>query len=283
MIASVWCRPAVRRLAAAAPLAFAACDGGPAAPAPVAPAPVAPVPPSVAVSFVQSRLEVSEGETAEISVRYRVRELASAWTLRLAALPGTASAGDFELVGDGLVIPAGRGVSGEVSTPLRALADRSFAEGSETVTIRFAADPGTGADLGGDLVVVLREAGASPCPGVTVRALAPAPAADDDQFLGTDLTIERSAAGAGTILVLRGPYYWEEWLGEEFAYEPVSATRIVSWASEAAGDSMRDRLKIEWPDGTLLEEPDLVLGFRGGGCSGERTASCSPAGCELAP
>ena len=172
---------------------------------------------------------MSEGETAEIAVRYRVRELASAWTLRLAALPGTASAGDFELVGDGLVIPAGRGVSGEVSTPLRALADRSFAEGSETVTIRFAADPGTGADLGGDLVVVLREAGASPCPGVTVRALAPAPAADDDQLLGTDLTIERSAAGAGTILVLRGPYYWEEWLGEEFAYEPVSATRIVSW------------------------------------------------------
>ena len=63
MIASVWRRPAVRRLAAAAPLAFAACGGGPAAPAP----------PSVAVSFVQSRLEVSEGETAEIAVRYRVR------------------------------------------------------------------------------------------------------------------------------------------------------------------------------------------------------------------
>ena len=283
-----------RRIAATKTLGFAvagvavvlvaACagDGGPPAPA-TSTVPTAPPTPPVVVAFVGETLEVTEGDAAEFAISYRTTGLPTSWQLRVTALAGTASEDDFTLSADTVQIPAGEARSGEVGLLFSAAADRLLSEENETVAIRFVPDPELpDARLGGDLVVVIREAGAVPCPGVRIQAT---PLTDRTiDGLGIDqrrssVDVEISAAGAGTMLDFGGPFLdWEEIPGD---YYP--AMYIGEWRVEAAGGLTRHRFEIEWGDLAHLEDSNLKLGFLGGSCSGSTVVVCSTAGCELTP
>lgn len=141
---------------------LAGCGGGAggSAPAPPAPTTPAPAPVFVEVSFGPEAVEVFEGDTVEIPIRYESRNLAAPWRLRVSPSPGTAAAADFEIPDPVVEIPAGASASGEVPLALTGLFDADFEEGPETLTLRFVPDPAVDARLGGDLPVTLREGGA---------------------------------------------------------------------------------------------------------------------------
>lgn len=105
-------------------------------------------------------MEVFEGDTVEIPIRYESRNLAAPWRLRVSPFPGTAEAADFEIPEPVVEIPAGASSSGEIPLALTALFDADFDEGPETLTLQFVPDPAVDARLGGDLPVSLREGGA---------------------------------------------------------------------------------------------------------------------------
>lgn len=140
-------------------LLLAGC-GDSASPAPPAPTTPTPLPASVEVSFGAEAVEVYEGDTVEIPVRYESRNLTAAWRLRVSPFPGTAEAADFEIPDAVVEIPPGASASGEIPLSLTGLFDADFGEGTETLTLRFVPDPGVNARLGGDLAVTIREGGA---------------------------------------------------------------------------------------------------------------------------
>lgn len=227
----------------------------------------------VEVTFTRSLLEMREGQSAPVVVRYRVAGLATARTLDISTLPDTASREDFELKGGPLDLPPGEGSSGEFAFELTAQTDALFAEGDETVTIRFLPDPTVKALVGGDLEVVIEEGGASPCPGVRIAALPPEPSSGLDDHLTTTLMIERSSAAIGTRLDLVWPYR-SVYRGLPSV---VRAMRISRWQIQETGGALRHELDVEWWE----ETSEISVGFIGGQCSGNSVAHCFEDGCEL--
>ena len=266
-----------------AALACAACggDGGsiPPAPAPVAPPQPTPVLP-VTVSFSPEAVALFEGESAEVAVRYQVRELSAPWKLGLSVLGDTAGEEDFELSTDTVEIPAGQDLSGELLIVLTARTDSAFAEESERASIRFVPDPDRSAALGGELQVSIRDSGAFPCPGV--RILAGRPRQIENHFsplLESRVTIERSASAAGTEITLVESY--DNW----FFGQSVPAVVFQNWRAETAGEALRHDFDLLWPSEKPVtpNEPSLLFAFSGGPCAGEPQAGCSSDGCELIP
>lgn len=137
---------------------LAACGGGAGTTAPQTPA--GPPPIAVVVSFGTASVEVFEGDTVEIPIRYESRSLRSPWRLLIAAVPDTAEAADFSIPENFVDIPAGSGTTGEVVFRLIGLPDANFEEGSETLTLRFVPDPAVNAQIGDELPVVIQEGGA---------------------------------------------------------------------------------------------------------------------------
>ena len=158
---------------------------------------------------------------------------------------------------------------------LAAQTDGLFAEGDETATIRFMPDPGVNAELGGDLEVVIEEAGASPCPGVRIAALPPESSTGLDDHLTTTLMIERSRAAMGTGLDLVWPYR-SVYRGSA---SPVRTMRVSRWEIQDTGGVLRHELNVEWWE----ETSEISVGFVGGQCTGDPVAHCFEDGCELAP
>ena len=266
-----------------AALACAACggDGGsiPPAPAPVAPPQPTPVLP-VTVSFSPEAVALFEGESAEVAVRYQVRELSAPWKLGLSVLGDTAGEEDFELSTDTVEIPAGQDLSGELLIVLTARTDSTFAEESERALIRFVPDPDQSAALGRDLQVSIRDSGAFPCPGV--RILAGRPRQIENPFtplLDSTVTIERTASAAGIEVSLVEPY--DHW----FYGHSVPVVVFRNWRTETAGEALRHDFDLRWPTEKLVapNEPSLLFAFSGGPCAGEPQAGCSSDGCELIP
>ena len=68
-----------------------------------------PPPPQVTVSFFPEAVALFEGESAEIAVRYQVRELSAPWKLGLSVLGDTAGENDFEPERRRRGDPGGRG------------------------------------------------------------------------------------------------------------------------------------------------------------------------------
>ena len=281
----------VRRLppltALAVALVFAACggDGGSIAPAPTPVAPPQPAPPPqpspdlpVTVWFSPQAIALFEGESAEIAVRYQVRELSGPWTLGLSVLGDTAGNDDFELSADTVEIPAGQNLSGELPIVLTARTDAAFAEESERASIRFVPDPAQRATLGGELQVSIRESGAVPCPGVRILAERPRELPSRFQLLESRVTIERSAGAAGTGITVMEPY--QPWHGQ-----PVPAVVFLDWRTETSGEALRHDFDLLWPSEkpVIPNQPSLVFAFSGGPCAGEPQAGCSSDGCELIP
>ena len=271
-----------------AALAFAACggDGGSIAPAPapVAPPQPAPAPPPtpvlpVTVSFSPEAVVLFEGESAEVAVRYQVRELSAPWKLGLSVLGDTTGEDDFELSADTVEIPAGQGLSGEVPIVLTARTDAAFAEESERASIRFVPDPDQSATLGGALQVSIRDTGAFPCPGVRILAERPREVRNRFPLLESRVTIERAASAAGTEITLVEPY--DNW----FHGQSVPAVVFQNWRTETVGDALRHHFDFLWPSEKLVtpNQPSLVFAFSGGPCTGEPLAGCRSDGCKLIP
>ena len=232
-------------------------------------------------------LEVPEGSDAVLPIRYEVRSLAAPLDLRLSPLAETAGPEDFRLERSTITLPAGKGISGTISVRLTAEKDVRFAEEEETGRIRFlpAVTAAVGVRPGADARFVIREGGASPCPGVSIRALPPVSLALGDgvfekDLLFTTLTVTQDASAAETALFQRSPYWLNEWMVEH-GFPPVSVLNFASWRAEPQGGATRHTVDIRWPGEHSLVEPALEFGFVGGGCSGTGIAVCSASGCEL--
>lgn len=265
--------------------AFFACGGGDSAP--VAPPPPPPPPPAFGISFAETALEVREGETLTVSVRYEVRDLPGPVQVGLSASPDGASEADYELVVDSVEIPAGQDLAGEASFEIAAVADLFFTEGAEVLPLAFAYSGGQ-ADLGDPVEVSILEAGASPCPGITVIGLPwreeESPDEDLANMLATTLNLEIGAGGAGARLEILGPYFDLGTYGR--IAESVSAFGINRWSVRSGSGAVVHELDLNWSGEAWFEEEaeeSLDLAFRGGGCAGDPVASCTSAGCEIIP
>lgn len=233
-------------------------------------------------------LEVPEGGGADLPIRYEVRNLAAPLEVSLSTLEETAGPKEFRLERNAVSLPAGRGLSGTTSVRLTAEKDALFAEDDETGLVRFVPPPaGTvGVRLGADAGFVIREGGASPCPGISIRArppttLAPGDGTFDEGLLSTTLTVTQSASAADTTLFQRSPYLLTPGMAER-NWPPVSVLNFAGWRVEPEGGATRHSVDLRWPGEQSLVEPALEFGFVGGGCSGAEIATCSAAGCELA-
>lgn len=268
----------------AAPALFA-CGGGESAP--VAPPPPPPPPPAFGISFAETALEVREGETLAVGVRYEVRDLPGPVHVRLSATHDGASEGDYELEVDSVEIPAGQDLAGEGSFELSAVADLFFTEGAEVLPLAFAYSGGP-ADLGDPVEISILEAGASPCPGITVIGLPwreeESPDEDLANMLATTLNLEIGAGGAGARLEILGPYFDLGTYGR--IAESVSAFGINGWRVRTGSGAIVHELDVNWSGEAWFEEgaeKSLDLAFLGGACSGDPVASCTSAGCEIVP
>ena len=268
---------------AAAPALFA-CDGGESAPV-APPPPPPPPPPAFGISFAETALEVREGETLAVSVRYEVRELPGPVLVRLSASHEIASEADYELGVDSLEIPAGQDLAGEASVEVTALADLLFAEDTEVLPLAFAYSGGP-ADLGDPVEISILEAGTSPCPGITVIGLPwreeESPDEEVMSMLATTLNFAVAAGGAGVRLEILGPYFDLGTYGR--IAESVSAFGINRWSVRAESGAIVHELDVNWSGEEWFEdeaEESLDLAFRGGACSGDPVASCTSASCEI--
>ena len=260
-------------------LGLIGCGGGAGSPG----TPQAPPPPAVTVSFAATSLEVREGDSVEIGVRYQVRSLSSPWQLGISPLPESASVDDFELSMPSIEIPAGQGVSGEAVLELTAASDTVFDEGDETVAIRFVPGGGVDASLGTNLRVSIRDAAVYPCTGVSILATPPGPGGPDDAFVRRTFTVQIDPTSESAAMEFGGPYW-------DLMADPVDglprrntnfAVNIAAWEVERRRETIQHTVDIELLPG-LLEDPDLRLAFRGAGCEAGGVI-CSLENCELIP
>lgn len=241
----------------------------------------------VLVSFGPDPVAVTEGESAAVPIRYEARNLPSPLRLGLSALAGTAADDDFTLDGDSFVVPAGRGVTGTASILLSAARDALFSEEDETGSLRLLPpEPRPpGVRLGAAREFVVREGGASPCPGVSIRALPPVvlepgPGTFDEGLLSTTLTLTQEPSAADAVLFQRSPYILTETLVER-GWPSISVLNFAHWRIEAAGGATTHSISLRWPGEESLVEPNLEFGFLGNACTGDALATCSATGCEL--
>ena len=264
------------------------CDGGPSqAPSAPAPPPAPPPPPPFSASFAEGSPEVREGETIAVGIDYSVRDLASPAMLRITPGVESASAEDFELAVETVEIPAGQDVSGMVSLEITALTDSLFGEGDETLSLSLEpTSAAANATLGEPVAVTILEAGASPCPGVMIRA---EPWREeewresrDTTMLATTLEIDLIGGALDTRFELIGPYY--------DLYEGGNTPRSIptfginSWRVLPGPDGVGHELAVNWPgESWFEEETQLQFRFLGPTCSGGPIASCSSEACEILP
>ena len=257
----------------------AACGGdtgsGPGPPPQPAPPPPAPPPRALTVSFVKDTVSVREGDTAEISVRWEVRELANPLRLEVSPLGVTADVTDYELAATTVTVPAGSGTTGTEALSLTAIADSRIAEGDETLALRLVPPSGPRAELGPDLEVTISDAAAGPCAGTSTLAtpVRPAPGAG---WIETTLDID---FGPGSESIWIEPYapLWKQ-AGDK---APILLVHATEWRVEHSGGGVRHSMDLEWPaaDKTAIRfrsTPD-------GGCAGEPEIRCDAGGCELVP
>ena len=254
---------------------------------------------SVTVFFARDAVRVVEGEAAEISIRYEVRELAAAVRLELIARETEAVADDYELDPPTVEIPAGQGISGALPVWLRAVRDRPISEGEEALSLGFQVAEGLSLDLGPDLEIAIVEGGASPCVGVNVLAEPPEPLADappwtiptalfgEAPIIATTLDMEFHPDAEQTLFDWVGPYRNAPQEGESGnsrwwrnRWHSVPEFSVASWEVEQVGLATRHSIRAEWPADT-----EAVLRFRstGGGCEGEPRVVCGEDGCMLVP
>ena len=235
------------------------------------------------MSFAPGPLDVREGGTVEIGIRYQIRDLAAPWQRSVSPLPESASADDFELSVTSVEVPAGQGVSGEAFLELTATEDPIFDEGDEAVLIRFVPGGPVNARLGADLRVSIHDSGVSPCPGVSLVATPPAPGGVSDAFVQRFFTIRIDRPRNSLGMEFVGPY-WDpgEGIQEDVGLPRANtnfAANIGAWQAEMDGEAIQHELDLQLYEG-LPGDPDLRLAFLGAECEAP-IASCSFTECEL--
>ena len=270
----------ISRLPAAfATLAVAACGGNGSTPTVAT-----PQPPAVVVTFASDSVRVEEGETVDITVRYRINSLSAPLSLAVSPLPLEAVPEDYELSATTFDIPAGQNVTGTASISLAALVDNQIAEGEEIVGLRLVPPGGIRAQLGENLHVTIADVGASPCAGVQVVATR-IESLETTRYRRMSLELTHKTAAGAVWFDWGGPYLYGENCDDDecrmFWEENRSRTlevNLVEWRMETSADGTSDVLDIEWNGSTTLR-----FGFRsaGGACEGQSTVACTAAGCEL--
>ena len=222
-----------------------------------------------------------------MSARYEVRDLPGPVQVRLSPSHDSVSEADYELGTDFLEIPAGQDLAGETSFEVSALADLFFTEDTEILPLAFAYSGGQ-ADLGDPVEISIVEAGASPCPDVTVIGLPwreeESPNEDVENMLATTLSLEIGADAAGIRLEILGPYFDLGSYGR--IAESVSAFGINRWSVRTEAGVVVHELDVNWSGEEWFEEEaeeSLDLAFRGGGCAEEAAVSCTSDGCAIVP
>ena len=243
---------------------------------PTAPPLPRPPPPPFTAVFSAADLQLAEGETATVTVRYRINDLAEGVPLRVLVTTGTAGSEDYEVSRERLDLPAGRGISGEGTFSVTALEDRQFAEGEETLSLRLVppAEVGTRRGfVGTDLRVGIADSGFEPCPGIRVRATPPAWLDAPDRWASSTLDLEWSADARDAGLDFLGPY------GQSLSqdYNDRFWINLVSWRMERTGGGVRHVVDLEWP--AWLDDLGLLFPASAN-CSGETVAVCSIGGCD---
>ena len=261
-------------------LAVAACGGDGSAPTVAA-----PQPPAVVVTFAADAVRVTEGETADITVRYRINSLSEALSVAVSPLNQGAVPEDYELSATTFDIPAGQGVTGTATISLAALVDNQIAEGEEVVGLRLLPPGGVRAELDQNLEVTIADAGAAPCSGVQVVATRIESLETARQWRRTTLELTQGTGNGAVWFDWGGPYLHDEYCDDDecrtFWEEnrfPILEVNLVEWRMESSTDGTSDLLDIEWHDSNTLR-----FGFRSseGTCEGQPTVACTAAGCEL--
>ena len=275
--------PAGRLLAAVAALAVAACGGDATAPAPTV---AAPPPPAVVVTFASDAVAVTEGETVEITVRYRVNSLSAPLSLAVSPLDQGTVPEDYELSAAAFEIPAGQGVTGTAAISFAASVDNRIAEGDEIVELRLLPPGGIRAELDQNLEVTIADAGASPCSGVQVVATPIEPLDTAPAHHRTTLELKQATEAGAVWLDWGGPYLHDESCEDDDErcrtwwenFSLVIEFNVVEWRMDPSPGGTSDELDIEW-----ARSKSLRFGFRSpdGACEGQPTVACTEAGCEL--
>lgn len=286
---------------AAGALALSGCEEEAAPPAVVPPAP----PAELSASFSVERVDLREGDTAEIAFEYEVTGLARPIVLAIQLAGAEEVPEDIELAGTEIPLAPGGDLSGEGVFAVTALADDNFAEAGETFRFEFAQPRGPLATtrFGRAVQVVVADTPLDLCEGVVLRATAieraPWPRLDAVHTLGATLTLDLAGAARDSEFELRGPYI-------EFnpgAREPgsTSAFGIHRWRVETDGPTLRHELGVTWPDLDFVTEvfapparepaegeaapppPDvdarLVFAVAGPTCPADSVLSCDADGC----
>ncbi len=262
-------------------LTVLSCGGDAGAPPSPAPQPtppsVTPSDPNVVVFFGVSQLQVPEGESRDIAVRYQVAELTTALDVGISFLGGSASAADFRVSAESVRIPPGRNMEGTVELSLTAITDRTVTEGDESLTVRFVRPSGSSVSLiefGPALEVVIEDRG-SPCPGTLVWGDPPRQTGDVAQVT---LVMDWAQPARGGF-DWAGPYYDDEDYPEDRSQLPLLEVNVADWWVETSDGSTRHMLELEWP--SFLE---MGLIFHSDRHPCERPGLvCRSGGCELSP
>ena len=272
-----------RLLAGLGVLAIAACGGDGSAPAP-APTVAAPRLPAVAVTFVSDTVRVEEGETVEITVRYRINNLPAPLSLAVSPLDDGAGPEDYELSATTFEIPAGQNVTGTAAISITALADTRISEGEEALELRLVPPAGIRAELDHNLEVTIADAGAVPCAGARVVATPVEPVEASPDHWRTTLELAQDAEAGAVWLDWGAPYYNGEYCDDDDCRtwweksSPILEVNLVEWRMESSPGGTSDLLDIEWRDSNTLR-----FGFRSsdGACEGDPTVTCTGTNCEL--
>ena len=113
----------------------------------------------------------------------------------------------------------------------------------------------------------------TPCPGIEVAALPPAPSGAFPDHLSVRLNLELSPAAVGVGLDFLGPYTLSDY------HNPYMAGRISDWQVERAGELVRHEVTIDWTQ--ELDDSDLRIGFVGDACLGSPVVTCRADRCQL--
>ena len=265
-------------------------DGGTStAPGSTPTAPPQPQPPPQAVgpvaelTFATPEVRLREGATAQVEIRYSIRELAQPLPIRLTPGPGsTASRNDLSLPEIAGKLPAGAGLEGNLTFPIEAVPDPSFAEGDEVIRLDFVRPDTQEWALGPGLSVVIEDAPATPCPGFQVIATPPVAAGEQELTGVTKLSVTSDA----TIPDLR--FAFRSYLNVDWAEPDPLNMNVTAWLVQETAGAVHHEMDVEWWLGGFTEDGldvfadnHLRLAFAGGACGPATTAVCSLDGCAV--
>ena len=240
------------------------------------PMPAPPPTPALTASFVEDTLRVTEGETAEITIRYSVAAQDSSVRVTVSPLEETATADDYDFPEAGFAIPPGSGTTGTAVLSLAALPDRLFAEGEETLILRLEGPNGVTAQFDqGSARVRINDAAVNPCRGVTIVGEPPqvdtrfSPSELEEKTVAaTVLTLEFLASSEGVTLDWTSPYSGTlPTPGGELV--GLWRAMVTDWAFELEGAEVRHDMGIAW-----FAELEIGLAFHSndGACLGDPVA-----------